>query len=415
MKKIYVFGIGKGEKYLKRCLIAENVIVKGYIDNYKYESLKIYNGYSVIKQDDIKEDFDYIIITLMQYESVKKNLIENGIDKNKIICFFDFIAASSEVYSDIIDSYKWKTELMFKHYYEIVVPSMNNLQYELYFDSNEMKREFPKIIDVDETVRVIKKYKKSLARLGDGEFELIFGRCRANFQDVDFLLASKLKETLNSQRDNLLVAIADIYGKLDKYTDESANNIRTYLTSSVRREHMSLLDLNRYYYNAYISRPYIIYRNKETALKKFQNIREIWSNKDILIVEGKHTRFGVGNDLIANANSVERIICPDKNAFNMYKIIKEKTLEFGKNKLILTTLGTTATVLACDVSKENGYWIIDIGQLDTEYEWFLKGVSERCRIENKNVSEVFSYIPINDNYKDENIKKYEEQIIYKID
>lgn len=44
MKKIYVFGIGKGEKYLKRCLIAENVIVKGYIDNYKYESLKIYNG-----------------------------------------------------------------------------------------------------------------------------------------------------------------------------------------------------------------------------------------------------------------------------------------------------------------------------------------------------------------------------------
>ena len=85
MKKIYVFGIGKGEKYLKRCLIAENVIVKGYIDNYKYESLKIYNGYSVIKQDDIKEDFDYIIITLMQYESVKKNLIENGIDKNKII------------------------------------------------------------------------------------------------------------------------------------------------------------------------------------------------------------------------------------------------------------------------------------------------------------------------------------------
>ena len=42
----------------------------------------------------------------------------------------------------------------------------------------------------------------------------------------------------------------------------------------------------------------------------------MWNNIDVLIVEGEHTRFGVGNDLLAIAKGVERIICPDKNAFN---------------------------------------------------------------------------------------------------
>lgn len=187
-----------------------------------------------------------------------------------------------------------------------------------------------------------------------------------------------------------------------------------YLTSSVRKDHMSLLDLNRTYYDAYLSRPYIIYRDKEKAKKRIQNIKEMWNNIDVLIVEGEHTRFGVGNDLLANAKSVERIICPDKNAFNKYDIIKEKTLKYGRNKLILAILGPTATVLAYDVAKEKEYWIVDIGQLDTEYEWSLRGVSERCNIENKNVSEVISYSPIEDR-NDESMKEYKRQIIYKVD
>lgn len=87
MNKIYIFGIGKGEKYLNRCLIRDNVIINAYIDNYKAETLEVYNGCDVLKQDSINEDYDYIIVTLMQYEYVREMLLEKGIERNKIICF----------------------------------------------------------------------------------------------------------------------------------------------------------------------------------------------------------------------------------------------------------------------------------------------------------------------------------------
>ena len=38
----------------------------------------------------------------------------------------------------------------------------------------------------------------------------------------------------------------------------------------------------------------------------------------------------------------------------------------------MIALGPTATVLAYDLA-EMGYWALDIGHLDLEYEWFLKG------------------------------------------
>ena len=40
-------------------------------------------------------------------------------------------------------------------------------------------------------------------------------------------------------------------------------------------------------------------------------------------------------------------------------------------------------------------------------------MSERCNIENKNVSEVISYVPIEDK-NDESMKEYKKQIIYKV-
>ena len=107
MNKIYIFGIGKGEKYLNRCLIRDNVIINAYIDNYKAETLGVYNGCDIIKQDSINENYDYIIVTLMQYEHVREMLLEKGIERNKIICFFDFNDVVKEQLWDIIDSYKW--------------------------------------------------------------------------------------------------------------------------------------------------------------------------------------------------------------------------------------------------------------------------------------------------------------------
>ena len=69
--------------------------------------------------------------------------------------------------------------------------------------------------------------------------------------------------------------------------------------------------------------------------------------------------------------------------------------------------------MAYDLAKA-GYCALDIGQVDTEYEWFIRGVTERCDVPYKTVSEyvdkkVFS--EIQDVYK----MKYEKEIIYEIE
>lgn len=413
MKKIYIFGMGKGKAYIDRCLMLQNVNVIGIIDNYKADKGELCKGIPVIKQDQINGEFDFIIISLMKYKDAKDNLCNQGIGENKIISFFDENDAECEQFSEVLDPFKWKTELMWKHYRETVAPTIDNLAYEIYADSEIVQKHCPQIKNVSITAEILAKEKKCMARFGDGEFELIMGRPRANFQNVDCELGKRLREALESNDERLLIAIADNYGKLDKYTDEAARDIRSYLTKEVRKNHMELLDLKRTYYDAYISRPYIMYRDKEGAKKRFDDVKKIWDKKDVLIVEGEFTRFGVGNDLLDNASSIERIIAPSKNAFSKYEQIVEEARKYGKDKLILTILGPTATIMAYALSRE-GYWIIDIGQLDVEYEWYLRGVTERCNIPYKCVSEVAQYDEIVTETDKTYIQKYQNEIVAKI-
>lgn len=410
VKKVYIFGMGKGKAFVDRCFLKDRTKCIGYVNNFRKDTEKTYDNIPIVKQDELEEDFDYIVITLMQYEDTKKDLIQQGIEPEKIICFFDFSDAGNEVYWNILDSYKWRTELMWRHYIGTVMPALENLDYEIYAETEAVHNQCPKIMDVDRTVELLLKNKKCMARFGDNEFELMCGRVRTNYQDVNMKLGERLKEVLHSQNNNLLVAIANDYGNLSQYTDRAAQDIRSYMSAAVRRQHMELLDLNREYCDAYVSRPYIIYRDKRKAGKRFENIKKIWNEQDVLIVEGEYTRFGVGNDLLNNAASVSRVMAPSQNAFSKYDEIVAKVREQGRNKLILAILGPTATVMAYDLSNE-GYWIIDIGQLDVEYEWYLRRVEERCNIPYKCVSEVMQYGEIVTDTTEDYIRKYRAEIV----
>ena len=50
-----------------------------------------------------------------------------------------------------------------------------------------------------------------------------------------------------------------------------------------------------------MSRMYISFRDKSKSQHYVDKLRDIWKDKDILIVEGEYTRSGVGNDLFENA------------------------------------------------------------------------------------------------------------------
>ena len=88
-------------------------------------------------------------------------------------------------------------------------------------------------------------------------------------------------------------------------------------------------------------------------------------------------KYEMGNDLLSNAKSIRRIICPAENAYNVLDKIKNsihKNIE--KDTLIVSALGPTASILAAQLCDE-GYQFVDIGHVDVEYMWFLNHAISR--------------------------------------
>ena len=124
------------------------------------------------------------------------------------------------------------------------------------------------------------------------------------------------------------------------------------------------------YGDTQITRPYIAYKNSKNAKKIFPKLKELWADKNIIIVEGEKTRLGVGNDLFSNVKSIKRILAPAVNAFHCYDKIKQAVVNNYNGELVLVALGPTATVLAYDLTNF-GIQALDLGHVDIEYEWFL--------------------------------------------
>ena len=116
-------------------------------------------------------------------------------------------------------------------------------------------------------------------------------------------------------------------------------------------------------------------------------LKKVWRNRNVVIIEGEKTRMAVGNDLLEDANSVRRIVCPAENAFEYYDEILKCAISFSKDSLFLIALGPTATVLAYDLCIA-GYQALDIGHVDLEYEWMKAGVQHQILISNKYVNEL---------------------------
>lgn len=268
---------------------------------------------------------------------------------------------------------------------------------------------YPQIVSVDETIKRLIHDHASIARFGDGEFETIQGRVRHKFQTVkDEQLANRLKEVLDSEEKNLLIAIADNYGYLEHYTIQAKREIRHYLSRGVRKEHLKLLRRDRIYHNTYLTRPYVMYADHLTDAPelRFKRLRQIWDGRDCIFVEGNKTGMGVGNHLFVNAASVERILAPAENAFSKYAQILDFCLRQPKDRLFLMALGPTASVLAYDLHQA-GYQAVDIGHIDLEYEWFLKGEGRRTAVEGKYNNE----FPGGDHPSAIEEKEYLDQII----
>ena len=275
-----------------------------------------------------------------------------------------------------------------------VIRDMNlyqeNARYEL-FDPRLPEEDvwYPQMREVEESIEDIITHHKSLCRFGDGEFATIAGISRHHFQTImNSELSRRLQEVLDSADENIVIAIANNYGSLESYTEQAKREIRSYMTGPTRKQHLKLLQKDKVYANAYLTRPYMMYADKMTKgpQSRFTLLKKIWDSRHCIIVEGEQTRPGVGNDLFANALSVQRILCPAENAYEKYSKILESCKQLPEDSLYIIALGPTATVLAYDLAK-SGRQALDIGHVDLEYEWFLRGVEHREVIPGKYTNE----------------------------
>lgn len=246
----------------------------------------------------------------------------------------------------------------------------------------------PQIHKAEECLKKIIEGGYSLCRFGDGEYNIMLNQGNPSFQDYHEALKERLIEVLQTEHTSVLVAIAQNFTGLDQYTESAADEIRLYMEGKKRQDILGMLP-KRTYYDAYVSRPYLIYKDKAHAARIYSLFRELFFDRKILMVEGVHGRVGVGNDLFSTARMVRRIVCPDRNAWAHYQEIMNRIGKHtqGDSWLVCISLGPAATVMAYDLAMQ-GIQALDLGQLDCEYEWMLRGVLSREPITGKSVVEL---------------------------
>lgn len=245
----------------------------------------------------------------------------------------------------------------------------------------------PKVMNQDETLDTLLHSEKSICRFGDGELMIMLNKGGPKFQPYSKELSDKLKECIQTKEQNILIALTNRFGCLDDFENESKNYWRHFLRN-YRQEIYQYLDFDKTYYDAAVTRPYRASVNQEKSAVFFQKIKKLWQNKNIVIVEGEKTRMGVGNDLLDNAKSIKRILCPATDSFSKYDLIFNECCKQSKQSLFLIALGPTATVLAYQLALK-GYRALDIGHLDIEYEWMIRNSgNEKVKVPGKYVNEV---------------------------
>lgn len=231
------------------------------------------------------------------------------------------------------------------------------------------------VADLDKTIEELLNSEKSFVRFGDGEIRLIEGD-KLPLQDADKKLAERLREIISMRADDVMTGIPDIFRSIEQYRPESRKFWQEHLLF-FRKKYEKYCVTQYQYYDAFFSRLYYMYDDRELSTKRFEKIKQIWENRDIVVIESKTAHTGVDNDLLAAARSVKRIICPESNAWSVYAQLYEKALQYDKNTLFLISAGATAKPLVVDLTKE-GYRALDIGSLDMEYQWYLMRATEKC-------------------------------------
>lgn len=186
----------------------------------------------------------------------------------------------------------------------------------------------------------------SLARYGDGEFNLCTGR-GIPCQMFEAELAARLRALLLAPPAGCLVGIPNLQDLMDRGPAAKRIFWRPYLTSTLR----FLGDVT--YASAFVSRPDSAPWIDTTEY--WSALEGLWAGQDVTLV------YGGGRSLtpedLTGARRVVGVQCPRMDAWRSHEDILRR---IGYPARVLLCLGPTATVLAADLC-DRGVQAVDLG------------------------------------------------------
>jgi glycosyltransferase family protein len=193
------------------------------------------------------------------------------------------------------------------------------------------------VLNASDTVEFIIKNKCSVSRYGDGELGIIYDlqdhkeSHKSGFQTFNTDMAKRLEEILKEGGDvenNHYVALpACMFGfGVEHVYSAPAHYWWGFIANNVRRT-AAMLKKDAVYLDTNFSRFYLSHKDKSGCRSYIERVKQIWADRDVVIVEGEKTRLGMGNDLFESARSVKRILCPATNAWDKYNEIISRTTE----------------------------------------------------------------------------------------
>ena len=327
----------------------------------------------------------YPAISRDELEELKENM-DVYLDINLLTSTADIVAEMTHLSKPILAFYKSQNGNNGQRLYSSEHPErmLADLQKLINKDMLGKQLDPIQIKGIDETLDYIIENKSSLVRFGDGEINMLAGHS-IPYQDYDEELVSIMRDIIGQEsREEIVVCLPDAFTDRFKFTSWAIPFWKDHMDHYM--DFYRELCSDSWYGSTFVSRPYIDFEDKSQAKAQFEKLKSIWKNRDLLIVEGATSRSGVGNDLFDEANSVKRIICPSHSAFSRVQEIEQEIEKHAAGRLILCMLGPTAKVLAYHLSRK-GHQVLDIGHIDSEYEWMKMGAKTKVKFSHKHTAE----------------------------
>lgn len=227
----------------------------------------------------------------------------------------------------------------------------------------------PKILNSEDTVRLLLDKPKSFSRFGDGELNIMTGRGAAA-QRENPRLAEYLWEIVKNNNENMYVGICYTYFHANENAPEFIQDFMRRNTYRYRKLLLSVCNMDQIYIDAAFNQVYMNTVGLDYD-SYYSNVKKLFKNKKIVLFAGKGVLHELEYDIFDEVAERIDVEGPAVNAFNHLDEILEKAKTFSKDYTLCFILGPTSKVLCYELSKL-GYMAWDLGHLAEDYNAYRK-------------------------------------------